>query len=132
MNILLNIVCIIKKLKNANSFTHLELHFCPKNQSAFIECYENWLQQSTLSDQRQAAGEHAYRFVYQYYKRLYCDHLTAPVFFSQDREIKQAFIFELGRETVSFENTDYVFFHLPVNIIQSYIQRSGKVASMPI
>lgn len=129
---LLKIPCTIDKVENYKHITHATLVFNPQPDSEFSSWYSDWIKKNKPSNKREEISKNAYNFIYQYYKRLYCDHLLSPVLFSDTQQVKHAFTSKPGLENISFTNEQGINISIPNAIFQPYIKNPQTMSRMPL
>lgn len=131
-NYLLNIPCILTKVENHQHVTHAVLNFIDPLDCQFNEWYQNWLAQYREVHKSDAIDEHAFQFIYQFYKRLYAAHLPHPVLLSDKQTIRHAFISNPCSNNIMVTNAQGINVQLPLSIFQTYIKHQDNETRIPI
>lgn len=130
-NYLLNIPCILTKVENHQHVTHAVLNFIDPLDCQFNEWYQNWLAQYREVHKSDAIDEHAFQFIYQFYKRLYAAHLPHPVLLSDKQTIRHAFISNPCSNNIMVTNAQGINVQLPLSIFQTYIKHQDNETRIP-
>ncbi len=131
-NHLLNIPCLLSTVEHHQHVTHAVLSFSDSTDCQFITWYQNWLTPLQEADKSDAIDEHAFQFIYQYYKRLYAAHLPYPYVFSNLKQIQHAFISKPCSSVINFVNEQGINTQLPLSILQAHIKHQNNEARIPL
>ncbi len=130
---LLNIPCQISQVIKFKQITHAILTFGDELDSQYIQWYQQWLSKlSEAANKDEEIDARAFQFIYQYYKRLYSEHLNYPVIFNDAQQIKHAYISKMGISAITFFDANNNPIYLPTTIFQAYINLPKKVNRIPL
>ena len=128
----LNIPCILSKVELFDHVSHAEITFNDQADPEFISWYQQWLENLKNTKNREEVNRDAFNFLYQYYKRLYCDHLPYPILFSNDTQIRRAYLSKVASTNISFTTENETSIRLAVNAIQPYITLPSQINRIPL
>ena len=128
----LNIPCTLSKVEQFDHVSHAEITFSAQANTEFTNWYQQWLANLKNAKNREEINRDAFNFLYQYYKRLYCDHLPYPILFSDKTQIKRAYLSKVASTNISFITENETAVHLPANAIQPYITLPSKINRIPL
>ncbi len=128
----LKIPCTLEKVDHFKHITHAVIVFNQPLDSPFISWYQKWITKNRLADKRKTIDKNALNFIYQYYKRLYCEYLPYPVLFSDGLTIKHAFISKPGLGSISFTDEEGIDNCIPASAFQPYINNQNTASRIPL
>jgi hypothetical protein len=128
----LKIPSALTKVEQFDHVTHAEITFSEETDVEFTAWYQQWLAKFKSVKNRDEINRDAFNFLFQYYKRLYCDHLAYPILFSDEKEIQRAYLSKAASLAISFTTEHESDARLPINVIQPYITLPSKINRIPL